>query len=222
MSKTKKWIRSFEVKIIEDNGTGKDRAKVVYHVCSSLYPDGMPEASTKLVTKKGLSDFKKLNQNLNHLHKSLHLSGHLPSISGRRQSLFFKKKIGKDDTTEEEVLRRQCLDLLESASQHPELYNSQVFLNFFATISSPTSSLEENFPDILDAGQANQKVLANHPPQEEEPTPIGNVQLLIDFMTVLYTRWRFDNYTKDQKPNFTYQNFFFLKIPRNARNFVYS
>ena len=207
MSKTKKWIRSFEVKIIEDNGTGKDRGKVVYHVCSSLYPDGMPEASTKLVTKKGLSDFKKLNQNLNHLHKSLHLSGHLPSISGRRQSLFFKKKIGKDDTTEEEVLRRQCLDLLESASQHPELYNSQVFLNFFATISSPTSSLEENFPDILDAGQANQKVLANHPPQEEEPTPIGNVQLLIDFMTVLYTRWRFDNYTKDQKPNFTYQIF---------------
>ena len=27
-------------------------------------------------------------------------------------------------------------------------------------------------------------------------------------MTVLYTRWRFDNYTQDQESNFTYQNFF--------------
>ena len=26
-------------------------------------------------------------------------------------------------------------------------------------------------------------------------------------MTVLYTRWRFDSYTQDQEPNFTYQNF---------------
>ena len=108
----------------------------------------MPEASTKLVTQKSLSDFKKLHQNLHRIHKSLHLSGHLPSIG--RHSLFKK--------TEEEHLRRQCLDLLESASQHPQLYNSQVFLNFFATLS-PTSSLELDIQaDILDAGQANQKV----------------------------------------------------------------
>ena len=26
-------------------------------------------------------------------------------------------------------------------------------------------------------------------------------------MTVLYTRWRFDNYTQDQELNLTYQNF---------------
>ena len=36
-----------------------------------------------------------------------------------------------------------------------------------------------------------------------EQIPIGNVQFLIDFMTVLYTRWRFDNYTQDQEMNFT-------------------
>ena len=29
-----------------------------------------------------------------------------------------------------------------------------------------------------------------------EASSIGNVQTLIDFMTVFYTRWRFDNYTK--------------------------
>ena len=136
-----------KVDLIEDDGRRKDR-KVVYQVCSSLYPDGMPEASTKLVTQKSLSDFKKLHQNLHRIHKSLHLSGHLPSIG--RHSIFKK--------TEEEHLRRQCLDLLESASQHPQLYNSQVFLNFFATLS-PTSSLELDIQaDILDAGQANQKV----------------------------------------------------------------
>ena len=37
---------------------------------------------------------------------------------------------------------------------------------------------------------------------------IGKCSTLIDFVTVLYTRWRFDNYTQDQEPNFTYQNFF--------------
>ena len=142
-----KKIVGTKVDLIEDDGRRKDR-KVVYQVCSSLYPDGMPEASTKLVTQKSLSDFKKLHQNLHRIHKSLHLSGHLPSIG--RHSLFKK--------TEEEHLRRQCLDLLESASQHPQLYNSQVFLNFFATLS-PTSSLELDIQaDILDAGQANQKV----------------------------------------------------------------
>ena len=29
---------------------------------------------------------------------------------------------------------------------------------------------------------------------------------LIDFMTVLYPRWRFDNYIQDQEPNFTYHD----------------
>ena len=30
---------------------------------------------------------------------------------------------------------------------------------------------------------------------------------LIHFMTVLYTRWLFDDYTQDQQPNDTYQKF---------------
>ena len=32
-------------------------------------------------------------------------------------------------------------------------------------------------------------------------------------MTVLYTRWRFDNYTQDQESNFTCHNFFWLEKP---------
>ena len=30
-------------------------------------------------------------------------------------------------------------------------------------------------------------------------------------MTVLYTRWRFDNYIQDQEPNYYYNFFFFEK-----------
>ena len=36
---------------------------------------------------------------------------------------------------------------------------------------------------------------------------------LIHFMTVLYTRWLFDNYTQDQEPNYTYQKLCLKKIP---------
>ena len=50
---------------------------------------------------------------------------------------------------------------------------------------------------------------ASSPLEDDTLKPIiGNVQFLIDFMTVLYTRWRFDNYTQDQELIFTYQNFF--------------
>ena len=54
MSKSKKWIRTFEVQTIDDT----DGKKVSYQVFSTLYPDGMPEACTKLVTKKSFTDFK--------------------------------------------------------------------------------------------------------------------------------------------------------------------
>ena len=50
---------------------------------------------------------------------------------------------------------------------------------------------------------------ASSPLEDDTLKPIiGNVQFLIDFMTVLYTRWRFDNYTQDHEPSFTYQFFF--------------
>ena len=165
MSKSKKWIRTFEVQTIDDT----DGKKVSYQVFSTLYPDGMPEACTKLVTKKSFSDFKKLYQALHHIHKSLRLSGSLPPVTSRNS--FFKKRLS-DEANEDR--RQQCLTLLECASQFPELYNSQVFLNFFATISSPTSSLEDSSssPDaILEAGLATQKVLAQPKPMSSPDQP---------------------------------------------------
>ena len=47
------------------------------------------------------------------------------------------------------------------------------------------------------------------PNSDHVMAPDGNryCTTLIDFMTVLYTRWRFDNCAQDHEPNFTYQNF---------------
>lgn len=50
--------------------------------------------------------------------------------------------------------RVHCLELLEFSAKHPQLYNSQVFLNFFATVSSPTSmNSDEEIGHLMDQGQ---------------------------------------------------------------------
>ena len=50
--------------------------------------------------------------------------------------------------------RVHCLELLEFAAKHQQLYNSQVFLNFFATVSSPTSlNSDEEIGQLMDKGQ---------------------------------------------------------------------
>ena len=50
--------------------------------------------------------------------------------------------------------RVHCLELLEFSAKHPQLYNSQVFLNFFATVSSPTSlNSDEEIGQLMDQGQ---------------------------------------------------------------------
>ena len=83
---------------------------------SLLFPAGLPEASTKLVTRKSFTDFKKLYQALNRIHQGLHLSGSLPSVHSRES---FLKKIGVEER------RKQCVNLLYSAAKFVELYNSQ-------------------------------------------------------------------------------------------------
>ena len=50
--------------------------------------------------------------------------------------------------------RVHCLELLEFAAKNQQLYNSQVFLNFFATVSSPTSlNSDEEIGQLMDKGQ---------------------------------------------------------------------
>ena len=45
---------------------------------------------------------------------------------------------------------------------------------------------------------------------------------MIDLMTVLYTRWRSDNYTQDQEPNFTYQNLGFIRFIEKIRQTLFT
>ena len=121
--KKKDWVRSFEV---SEAIKVKDKSHSVYEVTSWLYPMGFPEASTKLVTLKRYSEFQKLQKSLCQIHKSLYLSGTIPTLP----------KTGYFSRMDPKILserRLKCLELLEFAAGHPPLYNSQVFLNFFAT-----------------------------------------------------------------------------------------
>ncbi len=131
----REWVRTFEVGEAEKH----DKGHVVYPVTSWLYPEGFPEASTKLVTRKRFSEFQTLYKALSKIHKDLYLAGEMPSLP---KANFFRR-------FDPQVLierRAKCLELLEFAAKHPPLYNSQVFLNFTTTtVSSPTPTFTDEY-----------------------------------------------------------------------------
>lgn len=129
--KKREWIRKFEIKPMPE--------KNHFQVTSWLYPSGFPEANTQLVTQKRYSDLQKLHKSLSQIHANLHLSGTMPALPKSRS--FFKNQ----DNVQER--QDKCLEMLNFAAQHPALYNSQVFLNFFATLSSPDGASSLNSPD---------------------------------------------------------------------------
>ena len=65
----------------------------------------------------------------------------------------------------------------------------------------PSDSLEQGLRQMAVLKISRQNTGTQHAAQ------IGNGSTLIDFMTVLYTRWRFDNYIKDQEPIFLLKKF---------------
>lgn len=154
MSKSKKkkdWVRTFEV----CEPVKHEKGHMTYEVTSWLFPMGFPEASTKLVTKKRFSDFQKLHKALSQIHKSLYLSGKMPSLP---KSGYFQRYDAKTLSDR----RSACLELLNFAAQHPQLYNSQVFLNFFATLSSPSSlNSDEDIGQLMDQGQIMEATIAS-------------------------------------------------------------
>lgn len=168
MTKSKKkreWVRSFEV---SEAQTHKMRGHMVYKVTSWLFPQGFPEASTKLVTSKRYSEFQKLHKALQTIHKSLYLSGTMPNFPKTGYFTRFDPSVLADR-------RNQCLELLEFAAKHSPLYNSQVFLNFFATtVSSPSSfgsDEDRAIGQLLDQGEIMEAAMAstNLAP---DPTPV--------------------------------------------------
>ena len=146
----KEWIRTFEI----SEPVKHEKGHMIYEVTSWLFPAGFPEASTKLVTKKRFSDFQKLHKSLSQIHKSLYLSGTMPPLP---KANYFNR----NDPNVLSVRRSKCLELLEFSAQHPQLYNSQVFLNFFATLFSPSSlNSDEDIGQLMDQGQIMEAAMA--------------------------------------------------------------
>ena len=151
-NKKKEWIRTFEVseatKVSEKGGQSN------FQVTSWLFPMGFPEASTKLVTTKKYSDFQKLHKQLSQTHKSLYLSGTMPNLP---KSGYFSRVDAKILSER----RQKCLEFLEFVALHPPLYNSQVFLNFFATTSPSSVSSNEEIGILMDQGQIMEAAIAS-------------------------------------------------------------
>lgn len=134
----REWVRTFEVGPPQRHPQGH----TVYLVSSTLFPAGFPEAGTKLVATKRFSDFQRLHKALFLIHANLYLSGKFPLLPNTN---YFKRF----DPPVLEIRRQSCLALLQFAADHPQLYNSQVFLNFFSSATtSPTSpGLSDNEED---------------------------------------------------------------------------
>ena len=147
--KKKEWVRTFEV-----SEAMKVKDHSVYQVTSWLFPMGFPEASTKLVTMKRYSEFQKLHKSLSQIHKNLYLSGTMPSLPKANFFNRFDSKILSER-------REKCLELLTFAASHPPLYNSQIFLNFFATTSPSSMSSNEEIGNLMDQGQIMEAAIAS-------------------------------------------------------------
>ena len=151
-NKKKEWIRTFEVS--EASKISEKGGHFNFQVTSWLFPMGFPEASTKLVTTKKYSDFQKLHKQLSQIHRNLYLSGTMPNLP----------KSGYFSRVDAKVLserRQKCLEFLEFVALHPPLYNSQVFLNFFATTSPSSVSSNEEIGILMDQGQIMEAAIAS-------------------------------------------------------------
>ena len=159
----KEWVRTFELVQDEDQ----------FKVTSWLYPLGLPEASTRLVTQKRWPDFVKLYKNLHQMQKHLTLPGDMPKLT---QSIFKR--------TDNKTKLEQCLSLLNFAAKHPPLYNSQVFLNFFVTkiSNSPCLSLSDTEENLLIELEQEPEVLEEEEDLEDLEEDLEESEQVPDYL----------------------------------------
>lgn len=100
-----------------------------------VFPIEIPEALTCLTVWKRFNDIKALLKFIKKRHKSERLSGMVPTLNNHT----FFKRFEADVITERKLF---IIRLLDFVGQHPALYKSQVFQEFFAT--SQTMPNDEN------------------------------------------------------------------------------
>ncbi|XP_073825270.1 ribosomal protein S6 kinase-like 1 [Musca autumnalis] len=126
------WIHSFAV---TETQTHK-ALQTLYKITSIVFPRSVPQALTTLVVWRRFHDIKKLHRELKRRHKSLGLPGFMPEPI---DCSFFKR-------FDQDVIRKRkayIVSLLDFAAQHPALYKSHSFAQFFSSETTPSNKLQK-------------------------------------------------------------------------------
>lgn len=123
---------------------------------AKVFPIEIPEALTCLTVWKRFNDIKALLKFIKKRHKSERLNGIVPTLSNHT----FFKRFEADVITERKLFIIRLLDFI---GQHPVLYKSQVFQEFFATSQSMPKEADllfepDDIPstvDTVDGGASN-------------------------------------------------------------------
>ncbi|XP_031637392.1 ribosomal protein S6 kinase delta-1 [Contarinia nasturtii] len=126
-----KWIHSFAVTDV----CLHPKKFTVYKITSVVFPIEIPEALTCLTVWKRFNDVKALLKFVKKRHKDERLNGIVPTLNNHT----FFKRFEADVITERKLFIIRLLDFI---GQHPVLYKSSVFQEFFAT--SQTMPNDEN------------------------------------------------------------------------------
>lgn len=103
-----------------------------------------PSGHSAILFLSRYSEFQLLHDALFKIHKGIHLRGKFPSLPKTKYFNRFQDKVLEDR-------RLACLDLLNFAAEHPQLYNSQVFTEFFILE-------DENCEDLSEASSSSGKL----------------------------------------------------------------
>lgn len=128
---------------------------------TKVFPIEIPEALTCLTVWKRFNDIKALLKFIKKRHKSELLNGIVPTLSNHT----FFKRFEADVITERKLFIIRLLDFI---GQHPVLYKSQVFQEFFTTSQSMPKEEMLLFEtddianmDTSDGGASNVKTIHN-------------------------------------------------------------
>lgn len=124
----------------------------------------MPETMTCLTVWKRFNDVKQLHRHISQRHRELHLRGTVPPTT-TDSNTFFRRF----DPDVIQLRRAYILTLLDFIAQHPALYKSHAFKQFFESSQSP-------------------KTISSPPPVARRPS---NIESICDSIDVPYAEHAF-------------------------------
>lgn len=140
-----------------------------------VFPIEIPEALTCLTVWKRFNDIKALLKFVKKRHKSDGLNGIVPSLNNHT----YFKRFEADVITERKLF---IIRLLDFVGQHPTLYKSQVFQEFFATSQTmpKDDSLQFEADDIPCTDTTDGSAKVTNPPVDSDETPVPSTSSSLD------------------------------------------